>query len=100
MIDDEQGDGARATDGQCLADVAVSPHAQRQGIVPAVAEGDPEAVRAFCELSGDVVGAEQDAFFEMGPGGVKDVVGDGCAIDAGLAEPEAGDVEAGADDGF
>ena len=50
MLDDQQGDHARPAGGDACADVAVAPHAERQRIVPTVAEGEAEAVRSFGEL--------------------------------------------------
>ena len=54
----QQGDGPWSAHSHATTNVAMAPHAQGQGIVPAVAERESDAVVALLEDLRDIVGAE------------------------------------------
>ena len=64
--------------------------------VPALAEDQPDGVRARPQQAGDVVGDVEDALVVGGPAGVEHVVADLAAVDPQLVVAEAGDVGPGA----
>ncbi len=93
MLDLEAGDEAGAADRQGVAQVVAPPHAQRQRVEPAVAEGDAEAVAPLGQLAGDVVHGVEDALVGAGPEGVQVGVPDDRAVERRLAVAEAAEVE-------
>jgi hypothetical protein len=95
VIDDEAGDPAGAANGEGLAQVPAPPHPQGKRVVPSIPEGDADTVDPLLQLIGDVEGSEKNPFFKVGPGGREGVVGKAFAVQAGVREPEPGDMEAG-----
>src|SRR4030042_267354 len=88
------GDPPGPPDRRGRAQVPPPPHPQGEGIPPAVAQHDPDAVEARPDEPGHVIDAVEDPFLVIRPARVQDMVTHAPAVDRSLLVAEPGDREA------
>ena len=94
-LDGQLGDQARPSDRQGFTEIQIPPHAERQGIVPAVADHDPDPIGALPEQPGHIVRAVKDAFLIIRPTRVEHLVADAAAVERRFIIAQPRDVEPG-----
>ena len=86
-------DESRTAHRQTFAQIEMTPHAERERIIPAVAEHHAQTVVTPAELPGHIVSAVENPLGISRPAGIEHLIADGFAVQAGLIITQAGDVE-------